>query len=125
MKPAGTSVAAVLRSLAAHGPQTSFELAQTTGIDSENLRGVIARMHRTTTRTPKRIYVSRWVDFVEGVRVYTRAEYSIGDLEDARKRKRSSAQIKRDWRRLHKRRLMLSRNQPIVASSGMWSGLLS
>lgn len=125
MRAPGTAVAAVIRSLTKHGPQTSYELAQTTGIHTENLRSVIARMHRSTTTTPKRIYVSRWVDFVEGARVYTRAEYSLGDAEDVKKRVRSSAQKQRDWRGLNKRRLMLSRNPEIVQASGMWSGLLS
>ena len=125
MKAYGTAVAAVLRSLLAFGPQTSRELSESTGINPESLRSIVSRMHKASSQSPKRIYVSRWVDFVEGTRTYTRAEYSIGDCEDARKRRRTGAETQREFRRRNKRRLMLSRNPTIAAAAGMWAGLIS
>lgn len=121
----GAAVIAVLRSLTQHGPQTSRELSESTGINPESLRSIVSRMHKASPQAPKRIYVSRWVDFVEGTRTYTRAEYSIGDCADAKKKRRTGAETQREFRRRNKRRLMLSRNPEIAAAAGMWAGLIS
>lgn len=124
MRKNGQSVAAIVQSLITNGPQTSYELAQSTGIHAENLRSVIARMLRPSARTPKRIYVLRYIDYVEGTRTYTRAEYALGDGPNAKKQLKSGAEIKREYRGRHKRRLRMSRYPEIVQASGMWAGLL-
>jgi hypothetical protein len=82
----GKTVSAVLTSLHNNGPQTTQELAQSTGIHVENLRSVVSRLHNAPADSPRRIYVSRWLTVKDGKRSYIRAEYAVGSCEDARKK---------------------------------------
>ena len=82
----GPTVAKVLTSLHNRGPQTTQELADSTGIHVENLRSVVSRMHNAPSGSPRRIYISRWLTIRDGKRSYVRAEYAVGDCPDALKK---------------------------------------
>ena len=81
----GSTVARVLALIEECGPMSRAEIGDHLGIDRRQLSSVVSRMAKTSPRTPKRLYIARYVYDMEGQRTYPRAVYAIGDKPDARK----------------------------------------
>lgn len=68
-------------------PISALQIAQMMGSTREKVSSAISKLHKATDMTPKRIYVAKWIDDVDGSRKYTRAAYLAGDKPDVKKPK--------------------------------------
>jgi hypothetical protein len=89
------------------GPATSAEICAEIGKHKDVVGATLSRLNKPGITTPKRIYIERYVYDHVGQRRYPRAQYALGDHEDARKPKSSAA--------LNSRRHRESRNCMITS----------
>jgi len=86
-----------------NGPSTQAELRR--AIDTEDKKpvsGVLGRLHKALSRTPKRVYICDWVYDDENNKTYPRALYALGSLPDAKKPKTSKTEHNRKYREKNK-----------------------
>lgn len=93
----GSTVNQVLRTLAECGPMTRAEICDQLGQDRNLVSAVISRMCRAQPKTPKRLYVERYVYDGVGARRYPRAVYAVGSKVDAKKPVRDVAATRKRY----------------------------
>lgn len=94
----GQTVKDILAKLDECGECAPAEMASLLGLDRMNVSTIMTRLRRAGKKTPKRIYIVRYVHDGEGARRYPRPVYAIGDLPDAKKPKADVKANKRRYR---------------------------
>ena len=106
----GDSAKAILEALTDLGPMTRTELERIVHeeVKSKCISPIISRLHKTTPRMGKQIYIQGYVYDAEGGRRYPRAIYALGALPDAPKPKASHKENRRRYDA--KKKAMFSKN---------------
>jgi hypothetical protein len=96
-KEYGQTVREITRLLDELGPMTTAELCRELGETRMYVSSVVARMRKVSVQTPKRVYISAYVDEDESSRKYPRAVYALGDAEDAKRKPYDVNKYKREY----------------------------
>ncbi len=82
----GTTVVRIEMALAKTVGMTTSELADCLGLSGDQVRSVVARMHKDSPRLRRRLHIAGYRRLTtDGGRSYLRAVYALGDRQDARR----------------------------------------
>jgi hypothetical protein len=88
---------AILASLKQYGGMSRAEIEVFVGIPKESISAIVSRLHKSTPRMGKQIYISHYIYDAEGQRRYPRAVYNLGALPDVPKPKSNPKETKRRY----------------------------
>lgn len=76
----------IIKVLLEQGSSSRVEIEKALGEGhNSSIRGILSRMHRSSVREPKRVYICGWIRDVPGEARYLRPVYELGSHKDVPK----------------------------------------